>query len=68
MASSFANLQVASDGKCYYSWQQIEETLAQVAPALHNFAPDVIIAIGGGGFIPARVLRSSIQVHHCSCE
>jgi len=27
-----------------------------------KFKPDVILAIGGGGFIPARILRSSLKV------
>jgi hypoxanthine phosphoribosyltransferase len=28
-----------------------------------EFNPDVIIAIGGGGFIPARMLRTEV---HCA--
>jgi hypoxanthine phosphoribosyltransferase len=32
-----------------------------VAPA-RAFKPDVIIAIGGGGFIPARMLRTALKV------
>ena len=26
------------------------------------FKPDVIIAIGGGGFIPARMLRTELKI------
>ena len=33
-----------------------------MVPRVRVFNPDVIIAIGGGGFIPARILRTHIKV------
>ena len=31
-------------------------------PQIQEFAPDVIVAIGGGGFIPARMLRTELKI------
>eukprot|EP00457_Paulinella_chromatophora_P013180 gb/GEZN01013456.1/.p1 GENE.gb/GEZN01013456.1/~~gb/GEZN01013456.1/.p1 ORF type:complete len:251 (-),score=16.44 gb/GEZN01013456.1/:261-950(-) len=52
----------ASDGKCYYSYAQIAEAIHKKVPEVKAFNPDVLIAIGGGGFIPARMLRTEIAV------
>jgi len=30
-------------------------------PEVEGFAPDVFVAIGGGGFIPARMLRTEVK-------
>lgn len=51
------------DGKTYVSYDQIH-TLCQVSgdKILQEFRPDLIIAIGGGGFIPARILRTFLKV------
>ncbi|ORY82542.1 putative xanthine-guanine phosphoribosyl transferase Xpt1 [Protomyces lactucae-debilis] len=53
----------APDGKVYVSYDQIH-TLCQVTGdrILAEFKPDLIIAIGGGGFIPARILRTFLKV------
>lgn len=50
--------------KVYVSYDQIH-TLCQVTGdrILKEFRPDLIIAIGGGGFIPARILRTFLKVH-----
>lgn len=50
--------------KVYVSYDQIH-TLCQVTGEriLKEFRPDLIIAIGGGGFIPARILRTFLKVH-----
>lgn len=32
-----------------------------MTPKIRNFKPDLIIAIGGGGFIPARMLRTCLK-------
>lgn len=50
--------------KVYVSYDQIH-TLCQDAGdrILAEFRPDLIIAIGGGGFIPARILRTFLKVH-----
>ena len=50
--------------KCKYSYQDIHNLITLGAKKLDkiNFDPDYIIAIGGGGFIPARILRSYVDV------
>lgn len=52
---------VAADGKVYFSYAQIHETVSGLVDRVKEFNPDVIIAIGGGGFIPARMLRTQIR-------
>ncbi|KAJ1679530.1 hypoxanthine-guanine phosphoribosyltransferase, partial [Spiromyces aspiralis] len=50
--------------KIHISYNQIHKLISQ-SVAEHklaeNFKPDLIIAIGGGGFIPARILRTFIK-------
>lgn len=36
--------------------------MCSLIPAIREFNPDVIVAIGGGGFIPARMLRTELRV------
>ena len=50
------------DGRIYFSYAQIHNAITSLAPRVKEFNPDVIIAIGGGGFIPARMLRTEIKV------
>lgn len=47
----------------YFTYQQIHQTIQQVSQKIVNseFDPDLILAIGGGGFIPARILRTFIN-------
>jgi uncharacterized protein len=53
----------APDGKVYFSYSDIHETITTLVPVLQNdFQPSVIIAIGGGGYIPARILRTQLKV------
>ena len=52
----------AADGRIYFSYADIHKCITALTPQIEKFKPDVIIAIGGGGFIPARMLRSSIKV------
>ena len=52
---------LAADGKCYFSYAQIAATVSSAVPAVKAFAPDVFVAIGGGGFIPARMLRTEVK-------
>ena len=49
--------------KYYLSYQQIHETVKQLARRIETagFDPDVIVAIGTGGFIPARILKTFIN-------
>ena len=44
-----------------YQYGEIHNTICSMAPSICEFSPDVIIAIGGGGFIPARMLRSHLD-------
>mmetsp|Transcript_25634 Transcript_25634/g.48545 ORF Transcript_25634/g.48545 Transcript_25634/m.48545 type:complete len:222 (-) Transcript_25634:97-762(-) len=54
--------QPAADGKVYFSYADVHATVQSLVPRLQAFQPTVIIAIGGGGFIPARILRTSLKV------
>ena len=52
---------LAADGKCYFSYAQVANAVSSCVPAVEAFAPDVFVAIGGGGFIPARMLRTEVK-------
>ncbi|ODV59887.1 xanthine phosphoribosyltransferase [Ascoidea rubescens DSM 1968] len=49
--------------KLYISYNNIHKLCQETAEKLkaESNKPDIIIAIGGGGFIPARILRSFIR-------
>lgn len=49
--------------KKYFSYQEIHRQIARVADDImgSEFEPDAMVAIGGGGFIPARILRTYIN-------
>ncbi|GAA5797208.1 hypothetical protein HPULCUR_002588 [Helicostylum pulchrum] len=50
--------------KLHISYNQIHESIRQSVDRYHindNFKPDLMIAIGGGGFIPARMLRTFLK-------
>lgn len=51
----------APDGKIYYSYADVHYTVTSLYPLLQEFNPSVLIAIGGGGYIPARILRTQIK-------
>ena len=52
----------ADDGKVYYSYGDIHDSVSRLVPTLQtDFVPTVMIAIGGGGFIPARMLRTELK-------
>ena len=38
------------------------QTICSLVPRIKEFNPTVIIAIGGGGFIPARMLRTELKI------
>lgn len=48
--------------KLYYSYQDIHNLVKQGSIRLKDFKPDYIIAVAGGGLIPARILRTFIGV------
>eukprot|EP00592_Proboscia_alata_P000336 CAMPEP_0194375122 /NCGR_PEP_ID=MMETSP0174-20130528/23588_1 /TAXON_ID=216777 /ORGANISM="Proboscia alata, Strain PI-D3" /LENGTH=203 /DNA_ID=CAMNT_0039155111 /DNA_START=20 /DNA_END=631 /DNA_ORIENTATION=- len=50
------------DGKVYFSYAEIHDTVSMLVPQIQEFNPSVIIAIGGGGFIPARMLRTELKI------
>ena len=52
----------AEDGKVYFSYADVHSTVQSLVPRLADFKPSVLIAIGGGGFIPARILRTSLKI------
>ncbi len=49
--------------KLYLSYRQIHRTVKSIAHQIQSdgFDPDVIVAIGTGGFIPARILKTFID-------
>jgi hypoxanthine phosphoribosyltransferase len=51
------------DGKYHLSYARIHETVRAMADEIQasGFTPDVIVAIGSGGFIPARILRTFLE-------
>ncbi|WP_455382146.1 phosphoribosyltransferase [Salinispira pacifica] len=51
------------DDKLYFSYAQIHDTVRRLAGVVNGsgFNPDVIVAIGTGGFIPARILKTFVD-------
>lgn len=48
--------------KEYLTYNQIHKLCQEAAPRiLRDFRPQLIIAIGGGGYVPARILRSFLK-------
>lgn len=47
--------------KMYISYNHIHELCKEIAPKIIDLKIDFIIAIGGGGFIPARMLRTFLK-------
>ncbi|KAJ2768610.1 hypoxanthine-guanine phosphoribosyltransferase [Coemansia nantahalensis] len=55
------------DNKLYISYNQIHQLIDDAVGRFDlgdSYNPDLIIAIGGGGFIPARILRSFLKAKH----
>jgi hypoxanthine phosphoribosyltransferase len=49
--------------KLYFSYEQIHQLVEELAPKiLDTFQPEIIVGIGGGGFVPARILRSYLRI------
>ena len=50
--------------KEYVSWKYIDDAICRITEKIKNshFTPDVIIAIGRGGMIPARLLADTLDV------
>ncbi|EHY52939.1 hypoxanthine-guanine phosphoribosyltransferase [Exophiala dermatitidis] len=48
--------------KVYVTYNQIHKLCQNAAPRiLSDFKPNLMIAIGGGGYVPARILRSFLK-------
>jgi hypoxanthine phosphoribosyltransferase len=48
--------------KIYYSYTYIDEICRRLAHnILDEYKPDLIVAIGGGGLIPSRIMRTVIK-------
>lgn len=49
--------------KLHFSYRQIHRTVKKIAAEIvaDGFDPDVIVAIGTGGFIPARILKTFLD-------
>ncbi|CAH01345.1 hypoxanthine phosphoribosyltransferase [Kluyveromyces lactis] len=52
---------MSSDDKQYISYNNVHQLCQESAERIKKFKPDIIIAIGGGGFIPARILRTFLK-------
>ena len=50
-----------SEEKQYISYNNVHQLCQDSAVKIKEFRPDIIIAIGGGGFIPARILRTFLK-------
>ena len=49
--------------KLHYSYNDIHNICVEKANIIKKeFAPDIILAIGGGGLIPARIMRSVLDI------
>ncbi|CAG8550183.1 2254_t:CDS:2 [Cetraspora pellucida] len=53
-----------NDDKIYISYNQVHKLTKETVERYRineNYKPDLMIAIGGGGFIPARILRTFLK-------
>ena len=51
-----------SNNKIYYKYEEIHSSVQNAALLVTKFKPDYYIAISGGGLIPARMLRTVVNV------
>ncbi len=52
-----------SEGRYFLSYEHVHQSVRALAERVlaSGFDPDLIVAIGSGGFIPARILKTFIQ-------
>ncbi len=50
--------------KLYFTYQDIHRSVADLAKSIRKsgYEPDLIVAIGTGGFIPARILKTYLDL------
>ena len=48
--------------KLNYTYHEIHNMVKEGSLRLKDFKPDYIVAVAGGGLIPARILRTFINV------
>lgn len=58
------SITMSSTEKLYYTYQDIHRRVAGLAGEIKNsgYEPDLIVAIGTGGFIPARILKTYVNL------
>lgn len=49
------------NSKMFITYNNIHQLCQETSTKIKEFKPDLIIAIGGGGFIPARMLRTFLK-------
>ena len=47
--------------KLFYTWEDISSLIKNNSEKIKNYNPDIVIAIGGGGLIPARLMRNILN-------
>ena len=54
---------MSAEEKIFFSYNQIHNTIKGLAVEIidSGFDPDLIVAIGTGGFIPARIIKTYIK-------
>ena len=54
---------MSSIEKIYYTYEDIHNLVRKVAKKIKddNYQPDVMVAVAGGGYIPARILRNEFK-------
>ena len=58
------SINMDTEEKLYFTYQHIHHTVAGLADQVRasGFKPDLIVAIGTGGFIPARILKTYMDL------
>ena len=49
--------------KRHITFDQVKQLIESTAPEINKWKPEVILAIGGGGYVPSRYLRNFIDCH-----
>ena len=62
-ARAIGSILLPMSDELYLSYRQIHRTVKSIAQQIETdgFDPDIIVAIGTGGFIPARILKTFID-------